>query len=76
MKQTVQNGDGLGIFATDAGCGRAWGHSGEILDYQTYVEASEDGRRVAVVSIRAGPHGFAGNTEVPFGKLLCPSAWS
>jgi D-alanyl-D-alanine carboxypeptidase len=76
MEQTVENGDGLGIFGTDLGCGRAWGHQGEILNYQTYVEASEDGRRVAVVSILAGPHGFAGNADVPFSKLLCPSEWS
>ena len=76
MKQTVQGPggpDGLGIFATDySGCGRVWGHNGEILDYQTYVEASEDGRRVAVISLRAGPHGSAA-VDVPFGKLLCPS---
>lgn len=76
MKQTLDNGDGLGIFATESGCGRVWGHPGWILDYQTYVNASEDGQRVAVISIRAGPHGFAGNSDMPFGKLLCPNEWS
>ena len=79
MKQTVPStfggGDGLGIFGYESGCGRVWGHPGQILDYQTYVEASEHGRRVAVVSIRAGSQGFAGPSDVPFVKLLCPSAW-
>ena len=48
------NGAGLGIFSTALPCGRAWGHGGGILDYQTLVSASEEGDRVAVVSFR-GP---------------------
>ncbi len=47
-------GTGLGIFSTDLACGRSLGHLGGILDYQTLVTASEEGDRVAVVSLR-GP---------------------
>jgi D-alanyl-D-alanine carboxypeptidase len=43
---------GLGIFSTDLACGRSWGHDGYIVDYQTLVIASEEGDRVAVVSLR------------------------
>ena len=42
---------GLGIFSTDLACGRSWGHGGGILDYGTLVTASEEGDRVAVVSL-------------------------
>ncbi len=45
-------GTGLGIFSTDLACGRSWGHLGYIVDYQTLVTASEEGDRVAVVSLR------------------------
>jgi len=45
-------GTGLGIFSTDLACGRSWGHFGYIVDYQTLVIASEEGDRVAVVSLR------------------------
>ena len=45
-------GTGLGIFSTDLACGRSLGHLGDILDYQTLVTASEEGDRVAVVSLR------------------------
>ena len=54
MKDTAKYGvfgTGLGIFSTDFACGRSWGHLGAILDYQTLVTASEDGDRVAVVSL-------------------------
>ena len=58
MKDTATSygvfGTGLGIFSTDLACGRSWGHLGGILDYQTLVTASEEGDRVAVVSLR-GP---------------------
>ncbi len=58
MKATAKSygvfGTGLGIFSTDLACGRSWGHLGGILDYQTLVTASEEGDRVAVVSLR-GP---------------------
>lgn len=53
MKKAVE-GVGLGIFSTDVPCGRFWGHAGGILDYLTLVSASEEGDRVAVVSLR-GP---------------------
>jgi D-alanyl-D-alanine carboxypeptidase len=52
---TVEPGavaDGLGIFSTELPCGRFWGHNGGILDYATLVQASEDGKRVAVISVR------------------------
>ncbi len=45
---------GLGIFGVDTPCGRFWGHDGGILDYATLVSASEDGDRVAVLSVRDG----------------------
>jgi TolB protein len=57
---------GLGIFSTDLACGRSWGHDGYIVDYQTLVTASEEGDRVAVVSLR-GPGQLP-----PLGRaLLC-----
>ena len=56
MKDTARTygvfGTGLGIFSTDLACGRSWGHLGYIVDYQTLVTASEEGDRVAVVSLR------------------------
>jgi Tol biopolymer transport system component/CubicO group peptidase (beta-lactamase class C family) len=45
---------GLGIFSTELPCGRSWGHAGGILDYGTLVAASEEGDRVAVISVRGG----------------------
>lgn len=59
MKQTVpvDRGpfrDGLGIFSTELPCGRFWGHDGGILDYVTAVKASEDGKRIAVISAHGG----------------------
>ena len=62
---------GLGIFSYDLACGRAWGHDGGIMDYATLVRASEDGERVAVVSV----HGGAPTGEPPDASaLLCPKA--
>ena len=56
MKDTAKTygvfGTGLGIFSTDLACGRSLGHLGYIVDYQTLVTASEEGDRVAVVSLR------------------------
>jgi Tol biopolymer transport system component/CubicO group peptidase (beta-lactamase class C family) len=57
MKDTAKYGvfgTGLGIFSTDFACGRSFGHLGAILDYQTLVTASEEGDRVAVVSLHGG----------------------
>ena len=55
MKATASNYGvvraGLGIFSIDLACGRSWGHGGGILDYGTLVTASEEGDRVAVVSL-------------------------
>ena len=65
MKKTVGR-VGLGIFSTELPCGRFWGHAGGILDYQTLVSASEEGKRIAVVSLR-GP-GFLPPVER---ALLC-----
>lgn len=73
MKQTVETSipveDGLGIFASRLSCGRFWGHDGGILDYGTMVAASEDGERVAVISVRADGLG----RPPPLSELLCPS---
>jgi Tol biopolymer transport system component len=59
MKETVAPGEaagvGLGIFSTELPCGRFWGHAGGIMEYVTLVNASEEGDRVAVLSIRGGP---------------------
>ena len=60
---------GLGIYSIDLECGRFWGHSGGILDYATLVQASEDGKRVAVVSVRSDA--FAGQPPDE-AALLCP----
>jgi D-alanyl-D-alanine carboxypeptidase len=57
---------GLGLAATDLPCGSFWGHNGAILDYVTFVAASPNGKRVAVVSLR-GPL----NREVNLAALLC-----
>jgi D-alanyl-D-alanine carboxypeptidase len=71
MKRTVDTGGGepagLGLFATDLPCGRFWGHGGGILDYGTLVSASEDGDRVAVLSI----HGGSPSGPPDVGELLC-----
>jgi D-alanyl-D-alanine carboxypeptidase len=75
MKQTVvldhEHGDGLGIFSTRLPCGRFWGHDGGILDYGTNVFASDDGDRVAVISVRIG--GLSGSPP-DLTALLCPTA--
>ena len=60
---------GHGIFSYDIACGRSFGHDGGILDYATLVRATEDGKRVAVVSV----HGGALTGEPPDeAALLCP----
>jgi D-alanyl-D-alanine carboxypeptidase len=43
---------GLGLALSRLSCGDAWGHEGVLPDYLTFVEASPDGRRVAVVVTR------------------------
>ena len=63
--------DGLGIFAASLRCGRFWGHQGGILDYGTLVEASGNGARIAVISVR-GPVGQPPDESA----LLCPSSAS
>lgn len=63
--------DGLGIFATDLPCGRFWGHTGGILDYQTVVDVSANGVRVAVISVH-GPIAHSPDDSA----LLCPSSTS
>lgn len=64
---------GHGVFSNDLACGRVWGHDGGILDYATLVRATEDGERVAVVSV----HGGALTGEPPDETaLLCPPAAS
>jgi TolB protein len=62
-------GTGLGIFSTDLACGPSWGHLGYIVDYGTLVTASEEGDRVAVVSLR-------GRGYIPWlsRALLCPES--
>jgi D-alanyl-D-alanine carboxypeptidase len=71
MKRTVvaigAQDAGLGIFATALGCGRFWGHDGGIGDYFTLVRASEDGDRVAVLSVQGGH--FSGPPDEE--ALLC-----
>jgi D-alanyl-D-alanine carboxypeptidase len=72
MKQAVAAGpseDGLGIFATSLPCGRFWGHNGGILDYGTLVDASGNGARIGVISVR-GPIGQPPDDSA----LLCPSS--
>jgi D-alanyl-D-alanine carboxypeptidase len=74
MKQTVvidpaTLAGGLGIFATVLECGRFWGHDGGILDYATSVRASEDGERVAVISLHGGAFSGPPPDEA---ALLCP----
>jgi D-alanyl-D-alanine carboxypeptidase len=62
--------DGLGILALKLpDCGRVWGHEGEILDYKTVVQASKDGRRIVVISLR-GP---VPPQAPPTAQFLCPS---
>ncbi len=70
MKRQVggQFSPGLGIFALRLPCGRTWGHTGGILDYGTFVSASENGDRVAVIS-----HRLPGPPPTPpdISALLC-----
>jgi D-alanyl-D-alanine carboxypeptidase len=76
MEQTFPVGsgtnlrDGLGIFSSPLpfGCGLVWGHTGDIPGYHTLVDASQDGSRVAVISVRGSPQ------LLPLGVLtrLCP----
>ena len=66
MKKTVA-GIGLGIWPSELPCGRSWGHDGLILDYETLVSASEEGDRVAVVSVR----GWPGHLPAVTRALLC-----
>jgi D-alanyl-D-alanine carboxypeptidase len=58
MKRTVladgAQRAGLGIFSTELPCGRFWGHDGGIAGYFTLVRTSEDGDRVAVLSVQGG----------------------
>ena len=72
MKQTVvvdhELGYGLGIFSVQLPCGRFWGHDGEILNYGTIVAASDDGNRVAVISVRGDP-----GSPRDLTALLCPT---
>ena len=62
--------DGLGIFAVGLSCGVFWGHTGGILDYGTLVDASGDGARVAVISVR----GRVREPPPDESPLLCPSS--
>jgi D-alanyl-D-alanine carboxypeptidase len=59
---------GLGIFSTELRCGRHWGHGGGILDYATLLNASEEGDRVAVISVHGGMPSGPPPDE---GALLC-----
>ena len=70
MKKTVA-GIGLGIWPTELPCGRAWGHDGYIVDYQTLVSASEEGDRVAVVSLRGRIHTVARESAALRGASPC-----
>jgi Tol biopolymer transport system component/CubicO group peptidase (beta-lactamase class C family) len=62
---------GLGIWSTEVRCGRSWGHDGDILDYVTFVRASEHGGRVGVISVRASPGGF---TWPDSSAQICPES--
>jgi Tol biopolymer transport system component/CubicO group peptidase (beta-lactamase class C family) len=76
MEETVVADDpeplraGLGIFSAEVRCGRSWGHDGNILDYVTFVRASEDGDRVGVISVRAS-RGF---TRPDRSAQICPES--
>jgi D-alanyl-D-alanine carboxypeptidase len=47
------SGDGLGLFESSLPCGHFWGHRGWLFDYQTLVEASPNGKQVAVIAYRS-----------------------
>jgi D-alanyl-D-alanine carboxypeptidase len=74
MKQTVvvdhELGDGLGIFSSQLPCGRFWGHEGGILNYATIVAASDNGNRVAVISVRGDALSGSPPDKT---ALLCPT---
>ena len=65
--------DGLGIFSSQLPCGRFWGHGRGILAYGTLVRASEEGDRVAVVSVHGGTMSGPPPDE---GPLLCRTSAS
>ncbi|MGZ4411716.1 MAG: serine hydrolase domain-containing protein [Gaiellaceae bacterium] len=52
-------GDGLGIFASDAPCGRFWGHAGAIVYWFTSVSVSTARHRAVIVAVRVSPSLFA-----------------
>jgi len=73
MKETVEvgpgQGYGLGIVSGSSRCGRWLGHEGWILDYRTFVGASEKGDRVGVASV----YGRLPSRDVgPESALVCP----
>jgi D-alanyl-D-alanine carboxypeptidase len=69
MEHTVAAGggrDGLGLFQATLSCGVAWGHDGGILDYNSRVIASADGKRVLVEAARGALTAWSAATP-----LLC-----
>jgi len=70
MRRTVRTTGpdpyGLRLRSIRHSCGSAWGHGGTILDYGTVVEATSDGRRVAVVVTRG-----KSDRNPDMGALLC-----
>jgi D-alanyl-D-alanine carboxypeptidase len=47
------NSAGLGIFRYRTSCGSVYGHTGNIIGYTTFMAASPDGQRSAVVQVSA-----------------------
>jgi D-alanyl-D-alanine carboxypeptidase len=42
---------GLGLISFPLGCGKAWGHNGDIPGYVTYAFSTRDGRRQMVLTV-------------------------
>jgi Tol biopolymer transport system component len=55
MKRMVGE-TGLGLVETRLPCGRVWSHAGWLTEWMTFATASENGDRVAVVSVRGGAY--------------------
>jgi D-alanyl-D-alanine carboxypeptidase len=59
---------GLGLAVFQTPCGRAWGHTGNILGYVTAAWNTKDGRRQVVLMVNSYP--LSGATDVAVRRAL------
>ena len=66
-------GDGLGIFATDAPCGRFWGHGGAVSSWITSVSTDVKRARTVIAAVRVRPSFTAAAGDADPRPLFCSS---